>query len=67
MRELRSSRSEPAFLNSHLIWYQGEAPCTGDCIGPTSETGIYYIYDLNDGTEVRSVISVVWDVWPHAA
>jgi hypothetical protein len=26
-----------------------------------------YIYDLQDGTEAESVITGVYDVWPHAA
>jgi len=66
-RLLKSSRSEPAFLNSHLIWYAGEVSCTpaGSCITPTTDSGKYYIYDLNDRTETQSVIARVWDVWPH--
>jgi hypothetical protein len=67
VRLLKSSRSEPAFLNPHLIWYEGEVPCTpvDSCIAPTSPSGKDYIYDLNDGTETQSVIGAVWDVWPH--
>jgi len=68
VRELKSSRSEPAFLNAHLIWYQGEVACPpGNCITPTAATGKNYIYDLSDGTETQSVIGAVFDVWPHPA
>jgi hypothetical protein len=67
-RELKSSRSEPAFLNAHLIWYEGEVPCApGSCLAATTASGKYYIYDLRDGTETQSIISAVWDVWPHPA
>ncbi len=68
VHELKSSRAEPAYLNAHLIWYKGEVPCApGDCLAPTTDSGKYYIYDLNDGSEAQSVISAVWDVWPHPA
>ena len=70
-REIAKSRSEPAFLNSHLVWYQEERPC-----GPSDncEAGFKYIasgrtfvYDLQDGSEFESVVQSVMDVWPHAA
>ncbi len=74
VRELARSRSEPAFLTSRYIWYQGERPCVaGDlypCNGggaPTTPTGKTYIYDLQAGTETESIIAKVWDVWPHPA
>ena len=73
VRELAKSRSEPFYLNSHLIWYKQERPCASDerypC-GPdvtTIETGKTFIYDLTDNTETESVIDAVWDAWPHAA
>jgi hypothetical protein len=72
-RELKSSRSAPAFLNARLIWYREERPCvSGDphpC-GPESttiETGTNYVYDLQDNTESESIIAAVFDVWPRAA
>jgi hypothetical protein len=71
VRELASSRSYPAFLNSHLIWYEGERPCPVSdphcAVGPTTATGKTYIYDLKDGTETVSRITSVFDVWPHPA
>jgi hypothetical protein len=70
VRDLASSRSEPSFLNSHLIWYQEERPCSAsdNCfIGPTMPTGRTFIFDLADGTETESKIASVGDSWPHPA
>jgi hypothetical protein len=71
VRELAKSRSYPAFLNAHLIWYEGERPCPVSdphcAVGPTTPTGKTYIYDLQDGTETGSRITSVFDVWPHPA
>lgn len=72
VRMIAKSRSEPAFLNSHLIWYKEERPCVSGDTYPcpavaTTESGKTYIYDLVDNTETESVIATVWDVWPHAA
>jgi hypothetical protein len=71
-RMIAKLRSEPAFLNSHLIWYKEERPCRSDDQYPcglvaTIETGKTYIYDLLDNTESESVIAAVWDIWPHAS
>jgi hypothetical protein len=72
-REIAKWRSEPAFLSSHLIWYQEERPCVPADLPPcggnvkTIETGTTYIYDLQDGTETESRITAVYDVWPHPA
>jgi hypothetical protein len=69
-RELKAGRSEPAFLTSRYVWYQGERLClaSDQCVvGPTVPTGNYYIYDLQTGVEYNSVITQVFDVWPHAA
>lgn len=72
VRMIAKLRSEPAFLNSHLVWYKEEGPCvSGDSYpcGPlaTKWTGKTYIYDLQDNTETESLIAAVWDVWPHPA
>jgi hypothetical protein len=73
VRLLAKLRSEPAFLTSRFIWYQGERPCaSGDAYpcssgGLTVPSGKTYIYDLQTGTEAESVITKVWDVWPHPA
>jgi hypothetical protein len=71
-RELKSSRSEPAFLNAHLIWYKEERPCRSGDGWPcgtesTVASGKTLIYDMQDNTETESVIEYVFDVWPHAA
>jgi hypothetical protein len=71
VRELKSARSEPVFLTSRYIWYQGERLCVAadncDPSFPVVTTGKTYIYDLQDGTETQSIITGVYDVWPHAA
>ena len=69
-RVIAQDRSEPAFLTSRYLWYQGERGCTQsdkNCVGTTIETGLTYIYDLQTGQEFRSIITGVYDVWPHAA
>jgi hypothetical protein len=72
-RIIAISRSEPAFLNSHLIWYKEERPCVSGDKYPcgsglaTIETGKTYIYDLQDNSEKESTITAVFDVWPHPA
>lgn len=70
VRDLANARSEPAFLNSHLIWYREERLCTPSdkcVVGPTTTTGRTFIYDLADGTETESKIASVSDSWPHPA
>lgn len=70
-RELKSGRADPVFLTPRYVWYKGEAGCGGalDCDPsfPVADTGTTYIYDLQTGTESRSIIARVYDVWPHAA
>ncbi len=69
-REIARSRSEPAFLNAHLIWYQEERPATASeaaTSGKAIPTGKTYIFDLLDNTESESLIASVFDVWPHPA
>ena len=69
--ELRSARAEPVFLTSRYIWYRGERPCfaADNCPPgyPAIPTGKTYIFDLQAGTETESIITSVFDVWPHAA
>jgi hypothetical protein len=71
VRELKKGRSEPAFLTSRYIWYKGERACVAADYCPTgwavAESGKTYIYDLQTGTETESVITHVFDVWPHPA
>ena len=72
VRELNKARTGGVFLTSRFIWYQGERAClasencgSSPAIHPLS--GKSYIYDLQDGTETESLITGVFDVWPHAA
>ena len=70
IRELKSGRTDPVFLTSRYIWYEGERLCVpaDNCpIDPTIATGKSYIYDLQTGIEYGSAITSVSDVWPHAA
>jgi hypothetical protein len=71
VRELKKGRSEPAFLTSRYVWYRGERQCVAADQCPSGWTvvasGKTYIYDLLAGTETESVITSVFDVWPHAA
>jgi hypothetical protein len=71
-RELSTEpRMEPVFLSSRYIWYEGERACTDadtKCVFQhTMPTGITYVYDLGDGTELQSAIAAAYDVWPHGA
>lgn len=71
IRDLGKSRAEPAFLTPRYVWYEAEPLCVaaGTC-GPSFPgiaSGKTYIYDLQDGTETESIITGVYDVWPHAA
>ena len=69
-RELKKGRTDPVFLTSRYIWYRAERACavSEGCDATHSATlsGKTYIYDLKDGTETESIITNVYDVWPHA-
>jgi hypothetical protein len=70
IRELKAARTEPVFLTSRYVWYQGERECVpADGCGPNPPfhplSGKDYIYDLQNGTETESIITSVADVWPH--
>jgi Tol biopolymer transport system component len=72
VRELKGARTDAVFLTSRFIWYQGERACVAtDRCGPHPPfhplSGKTYIYDLQDGTETESIITGVYDIWPHAA
>jgi hypothetical protein len=72
VRELKAARYGAVFLTSRYIWYQGERACVpADYCGSQPPfqplSGKTYIYDLQDGTEMESIITNVLDVWPHAA
>lgn len=54
------------FLSQDLIWYAEETPCQSVCpMGGPVQTGRTFIYDLASRTEAASVISFVYDSWPH--
>jgi hypothetical protein len=71
VRELNKGRSEPAFLTSRYIWYKGERACVAADQCPPGwgvvASDKTYIYDLNTGSETDSIITQVYDVWPHPA
>jgi hypothetical protein len=60
-------RAGAAFLNSSLIWYAEETSCAGSKCGATEArlTGRTYLNDLAIGIENASVITNVFDSWPH--
>jgi hypothetical protein len=70
IRDLGQGRSEPAFLTSRYVWYEAEPVCVpeGKCQAsfPGVASGPTYVYDVQDGTETRSEITSVIDIWPHA-
>ncbi|HVH63747.1 MAG TPA: hypothetical protein VNA65_09105 [Candidatus Dormibacteraeota bacterium] len=68
--QIAKFRSEPRFLNSHLIWYREERPCVPADTLPCPDakmipSGKTDIYDLQDKTEIESLVQAVFDVWPH--
>lgn len=71
IRELKKARTSPVFLTSRYVWYKGQRACVTTDYCPSGRTvadsGKTYIYDLLDSTETESVITAVFDVWPHAA
>jgi hypothetical protein len=71
IRDVKVGRTEPVFLTTSTLWYQGQRACTpADKCPPqvaVVPSGKAYIYDLQTGTEAESVISTVFDVWPHGA
>lgn len=72
VRELKAQRTDARFLTSRYVWYAGERACVAaDICGPNPpfhpSNGKTYIYDLQTGTEYESIITNVYDVWPHAA
>ncbi len=71
-RELKAQRTDAVFLTSRYVWYRGERACVAaDQCGPNPpfhpDSGKRYIYDLDTGTEYGSIITNVYNVWPHAA
>ena len=63
-------RNGAVFLDPTLVWYAGQAVCsaTVQCgLGGPPLTGRTYIRDLVTGTESASIITNVFDSWPHVA
>jgi hypothetical protein len=60
-------RAGAAFLNSTLVWYAEESPCSQvSCgFGGPPLTGRAYLHDLVTGTERASIDTAVFDSWPH--
>jgi hypothetical protein len=71
IRELKKARTSPVFLTSRYVWYKGQRACVATDYCPSgwtvADSGKTYIYDLLDSTETESIITAVFDVWPHAA
>lgn len=68
--EIAKLRNRPTFLTPRYVWYEEERLCVpSDQCGAaaTMPAGNTYIYDLQTGTEARSIITAVGDVWPHPA
>jgi hypothetical protein len=61
-------RTGSVFLTPTLMWYAGESVCsaTVQCgLGGPPLTGRTYVRDLVTGTESASIITAVFDSWPH--
>jgi hypothetical protein len=71
IRELKGYRFDPHFLTARYVWYEGQRACVAADRCPTGwlaiSSGKAYIYDLVAGTETESIITGVYDVWPHPA
>jgi hypothetical protein len=69
--EIKLARSGPKFLSGRYLWYAGQRACVAADYCPSGWTAVSsgktYVYDLQTGTESESVITNVYDVWPHAA
>lgn len=63
-------RARAVFLTPTLMWYRAEATCSGPnavCgLGEPTVSGRPYIYDVVAGTETPSIITTVFDSWPHS-
>jgi Tol biopolymer transport system component len=62
-------RAGAVFLSPTLMWYVEESVCsaTVQCgLGGPPQSGRTYIKDLVTGNENVSIITAVFDTWPHA-
>lgn len=63
-------RTGQAFLTPALVWYAEEQACTSiqPCgLGGPPLTGTTFVYDLTTNMESPSIISRLFDSWPHFA
>jgi len=71
VHEIKKGRSNAQYLTSRYLWYRGERACVASDHCPAGwnvvSSGQTYIYDLQTGTEYNSLITGIWDTWPHAA
>ena len=67
IRILSRSRTGAAFLNATLMWYAEEVLCSNVCgPGEPKLTGRTYIFDVVTGKESASIITALFDIWPHS-
>jgi len=70
-KEIKKGRFDPRYLTARYVWYRGERACTASDHCPQGwtvvDSGKAYIYDLQTGVEYDSIITNVYDVWPHSA
>lgn len=62
------NRTGSALLKPLLVWYAEEAACATRCgLGEPKLTGRTYIHDLAHQPEDLSIITAVFDSWPHVS
>ncbi len=59
-------RTHAAFLTSTLMWYAEETVACTQCDTVPQLTGRTYIYDVVAKTESASIITALFDSWPHS-
>jgi hypothetical protein len=61
-------RTGAALLKPTLVWYAEEAACATECgLGEPKLTGRTFIRDLNTSADDASIITAVFDSWPHVS
>jgi Tol biopolymer transport system component len=60
-------RAGAAFLTGRWMWYAGESVCRSQCgLGEPKLTGQTYLYDVIARRESSSIITALFDSWPHS-
>jgi hypothetical protein len=71
VQEIKKGRNGARYLTSRYLWYTGERVCSASdncpAAGDVVNNGKTYIYDLKTGIEYDSIITGLYDTWPHAA